>query len=79
MTNSLATDDADAITFVQGKTLMRLHRDLSGTDNPVRIDPLMDIGLSKNDWYTDAFLFDGAVAVRVNNTEFEFFMLPLVD
>ena len=45
----------------------------------MRIDPLILIDLPEYDWYEEAFLFDGAVAVRVNETNFRFFMLPLVE
>lgn len=77
--NSLASGDAQAITFVQNGTMMRLYRDVRAEGSPVRIDPLILIDLPEYDWYEEAFLFDGAVAVRVNDTNFYFFMLPLVE
>ena len=56
----------------------RLSYDPDNVDDHVKIEPLISIVLPNKDWYEDVFVFDGAVAVRVNNTAFQFFMMPIV-
>jgi len=76
--NSLATDDNLAITFLENKTVNRLSRDATTADSPVRIDELITLDLPEFDQFEEVFVMDGAVAVRVNDTKFEFFLMPLV-
>ena len=78
--NSLATDDQDSITYLEGNDLKRLRRDLSRKRHEqVRIDSLMQLKLPEDQEAIDAFYLDGMVAVRVNDTKaFEFFLEPLV-
>jgi hypothetical protein len=73
----LATDDHLSITFLEDRTVNRLSRD-STADSPVRIDELMVLDVSQYDQLEEVYVMDGMVAVMVNSTEFEFFLMPLV-
>ena len=77
--NSLATGDRQALTYLENFTVKRLYRDTSLPKSPVIIEKLMYLSLSPYDSYDDAYVLDGVVAVRVNNTAFEFFLMPLVE
>lgn len=83
--NSLATGERhahkQAITFLDGLTLKKLYRDTNLPENPVKVDTLMELDLQPYPytWASDAFVFDGMVAARINGTAFNFFLYPLVE
>ena len=69
-------NDRQSITFIEDKKVYRLHRD--NAELTVEIDLLMELDLNEADWANDAWVLDEIVAVRLNDTDFHFFMEPLV-
>lgn len=57
---------------------MRLSRDPNFENLVIQIDEMMELALTENSFVSEAWVMDGMIAVRVNDTEFHFFMEPLV-
>ena len=76
--NSLKSNDHLSITFLEDDKVMRLSRDPNFENLVIKIDELMELSLADNNFVSEAWVMDGMVAVRVNDTEFHFFMEPLV-
>lgn len=75
--NSLATNDRQSITFLEGFNVTKLYREEDS--GLVKVEHLLQLDLdSEFDRANDAYLLDEVVAVRVNETEFRFFTQPLV-
>lgn|ERR1740139_1216361 len=70
-------NDRQSITFLEGFNITKLYREKDS--GLVKVEHLMRLELDEEyDRVDDAYLLDGVVAVRVNETEFRFFTQPLV-
>ena len=64
---------------MSGNEVLRLYRDKEASNFDVNFETLIRVELPIDDFYTDAYVMDGMVAVRVNDAGFEFFVMPLVE
>ena len=76
--NSLKSNDRQSITFIEDSKVHRLSRDPDFEHLVVKIEDMLELDLGEYDFVTEAWVLDGMVAVRVNDTEFRFFLEPLV-
>ena len=68
-------NDRQSITFLEDNSMMRVRRDQDTGE--VHIDHLMKFKVPdgpKSEFTTDAYLLDGVVAVRVDYSEWYFYI-----